>query len=209
MKTPIKSTILGILIIIIFLLGSVWGISSIKALPSQQPKPSPTPEILENGQYRYTDAQAGYSFTYAPGTLSITASKDKGEKYDHLSIQFKEIKGYGYQGMVLYVLPNPKKLTTEDFLLTEFTGKWKKQSPPTNLTKSDLGERFDIGGYTAIKTSLPNYLEIESAPYFVYVAYGNEIIGTGPLYGLMNATELAPETEKVFLEVLQTLTFLP
>jgi hypothetical protein len=204
-----KNRILIIGAVIIFAIAGTWSITTSNAQSYQHPKPSPTPEILETGQYRFADDKAGYSFTYQPESLSITIGKDKGEKYNHLSIQFTQIQGRGYQGMILYVLPNPKKLPTEEFLLSEFTGKWKKQPTPTNLEKVNLGEYFNIDGFTAIKTSAPTYLEIPNSPYFVYIAYGNKIIGASPIYGLMNASELAPESEAIFEQILQTLTLVP
>ncbi|NWG05179.1 MAG: hypothetical protein HXY35_00695 [Chloroflexi bacterium] len=204
-----KHIILIGVIIILFAIAGTWSITTTNAEAYKHPKPSPTPEILETGQYRFADDKAGYSFTYYPESLSITIGKDKGEKFNHLSIQFTQIQGAGYQGMVLYVLPNPKNLSTEEFLLSEFTGKWKKQPTPTSLDKSNLGKYFNIDEFTAIKTSAPTFLEIPNAPYFVYIAYGNKIIGTGPIYGLMNASKLTPESEAIFEQVLQTLNLVP
>jgi hypothetical protein len=197
---------------IVAVLGIAWGISSAEASPFSKPKPSPTPKVLENGWHQFTDAEAGYSFSYLPDSLSISIGKDKGEKYNHLSIQFSKVDGYGYQGMVVRVIPNPKKLSVEDFLLTEFTGisnaTSKKKSPPKNLSSAELGEYFTIGGQRAIKTTIPDY-RYESTPYFFYIQNNDNIIATAPLYGLMNASALAPEAEEVFIQILNTFTFNP
>src|SRR3990172_12945514 len=101
MKTSKKILIAGIIIGVLVLFGIFWAASSTKAQSYKHPKPSPTPEILENGWHRFTDEEAGFSFDYPPGSLSISIGKDKGEKYNHLTAQFSSIDGYGYQGMVL------------------------------------------------------------------------------------------------------------
>ncbi|OIN91099.1 MAG: hypothetical protein AUJ21_07840 [Anaerolineae bacterium CG1_02_58_13] len=209
MKTSKKVLIAGILIAAVSLLGILWGISATNAQPYQHPKPSPTPEILENGWYRFADAEAGYSFDYPPSSLSISIGKDKGEKYNHLTAQFSSIDGYGYQGMVLYIIPNPKKLSLEEFLLKEFKGKWTKKLPPENLSQTELGDYLNINGYTAIKTTLPTYVELETAPFFVYIEGRDKIIATGPMYGLMNASEIAPGSVELFMQILATFNLIP
>ena len=102
------------------LLGILIFLVAIILLPKEnifpfQPKTSSTPEILENGWYRFTDAEAGYYFDYPSDALHISVGKNKGEKYDHVFIQFIGVKGRGSQGMVLIIEPNHKKLSVEDF----------------------------------------------------------------------------------------------
>ncbi|HNC09994.1 MAG TPA: hypothetical protein PLX14_14885 [Anaerolineales bacterium] len=169
----------------------------------------PTPEILSNGAYRFSDEEAGYSFEYDPDIITVSVGKDKDETYNHLSIQFNQIQGYGYQGMVLYILPNSQKLPPADFLVTDFKGKWKEITPVDISMKSNIGEQIDINGFPAVKTYLSNYLEIESAPFFVYLSYGNKIIGAGPMFGMISSSELAPEAEQVFWNVLYSLILTP
>ena len=139
MKTSKKILIAGVLIAAVSIIRILWGLSSAEAKAVPQPQLSPTPRILENGWYEYTDKEAGYSFSYPPGSLYITSGKDKGEKYNHLSIQFVGIKGNGYQGMVVYLMANPKKYSTEEFLLQDYVGVWTKKTPPTNMSKAELG----------------------------------------------------------------------
>jgi len=195
---------LGIALLILML-----SLYSVGASTISHPKPSPTPDVLENGWHQFSDPEAGYSFSYPPDSLSISVGKDKGEKYNHLSIAFLAIEGYGYQGMVLYVLPNPKRIPVEDFLLKEFKGKWTKKSPPLSMSSTELGEFFTVGSNTAIKTTFPVYVEIQTAPFFVYIQNNDKIIATGPMYGLMKSTELAPQTEELFMQLLNTFVFDP
>ena len=96
-------------------LGILIFLVAITLLPKEnifpfQPKTSPTPEIPENGWYRFKDAEAQYYFDYPSDALHISVGKNKGEIYDHLTIQFSSLRGYCYKGMILYVIPNPKKL---------------------------------------------------------------------------------------------------
>ncbi|MBL8089149.1 MAG: hypothetical protein KF758_07715 [Anaerolineales bacterium] len=203
-----KSIMVIVVTVILFVLLSTWNIKPVSAPPYQHPKPSITPEILENGQYRFADDEVGYSFTYAPQTLSISVGNDRGEQYNHLSVQFAQIDGYGYQGMILYVLPNPNQLSLNEFLLKEFTGRWTKKTPQPNISESDLGEYFTVDGQPAIKTSIPFYIET-GGPFSVFIQNGDTIISMGPMYGLMKASELAPETVVVFERILKTMSFTP
>ncbi len=174
-----------------------------------QPKTSLTPEILKNGLYRFTDAKGGYYFDYPSDALHISVGKNKGEIYDHLTIQFSSVHGYGYQGMMLYVIPNPKKLSLEEFLLHEFKGTWTKQAPPINIQKEELGEFLNLNGHTAIKTTLQNYIEIETSPFFIYIHNGDKIIATGPMYGILNGSKVTPASLQLFNQILNTLSFIP
>jgi len=147
-----------------------------------------------------------YSFDYPAGSLSISPSKNQGEKYNTLLIQFVEIEGKGYQGMILYVMPNPKKLSIDDFLLKEFGGKWSKKTPRPGLSTVDLGEHFTINGNPAIKTTLSDYIET-GGPFSVFIQNGHRIISAGPMYGVMKSSEVAPETIELFMRILQTFRF--
>lgn len=205
MNTNKKLLLLGILLGLA-MLPVMQSLFSASAQPSQHPKPSPTPELLENGWYRFTDEEAGYSFSYPAGTLSVSPSKNQGEKYNTLLIQFINIEGKGYQGMILYVMSNPKKLSVDEFLLKEFGGKWSKKTPQPNLSAADLGEHFTLNGKSAIKTTLPAYIET-GGPFSVFIQNGDKIISTGPMYGVLGASEVAPESVELFRQILQTFQF--
>lgn len=208
MKCSIKIKQIPIFIGIAIALLALSGIS-VKVRQLMKTQALSNSEIPGNGFYRFSDEEAGYSFEYDPDIITVSAGKDKGEIYNHLSIQFIQIQGYGYQGMVLYVLPNPKSLEPADFLTVDFKGKWKEITPVDISMKSNIGEQIDINGFPAVKTSLSNYLEIESAPFFVYLSYGNKIIGAGPMFGMISSSELAPEAEQVFWNVLYSLILTP
>ena len=205
MNTNEKLLIFGMIFCFALLLGTL-SLFPAKASAVPSPKPSATPEVLENGWYRFTDSEAGYSFDYPRSALHISYGKNKGEKYNHLFIQFTEIKGYGSQGMVLFIGPNPKRLSVEEFL-TEFYAKKTKKSSLPPLSRTDLGEFIIVGGRSAIKTDLVTSELPSSFSFHVVFVNDNKAFITGPTYGLMNASEVAPESEELFMQVLNTFIF--
>jgi len=209
MKASKNILLAGLIVGILFLFVYLFATSTTNEQLDEHPQPLPTPEILENGLNRYTDAEAGYSFDYPPNSLHIQIGKDKGEKYNHLSAQFSLIDGHDYQGMVLVVHPNPKNLSLEEFLRKKYRNRWAEELPPENLSQTELGEYLNINGQKAIKTTIPYYVEVSTAPFFVYIENGNKIIATGPMYGLMRAPGIAPESVELFMQILVTFRFNP
>ncbi len=80
MNTSKKSLLTALLLGIALLFGITQNISANASQP-YTPQPSPTPEILENGWVRFTDAEAEYSFDYPPELVLLQTSKNKGNIY--------------------------------------------------------------------------------------------------------------------------------
>lgn len=199
---------IGLLLGIVSVLGILWGISSAEAGTIPRPKPSPTPEVLENGWYRFTDSDAGYYFDYPPNVARISYGKDKGEKYNHVYIQFFGIEEYQSQAMIFVIKPNPKKLSTEEFLIEWYSKKTKKTSQPS-FSKEEMGEFFSVDGEPAIRTELIAKEPPTSYSFHVIFVNGDKAFITGPSYGVMSASAVTPEAEELFTQILNTFTFNP
>jgi len=206
MKTSMKILITVIIIAAVSIIGILWGLSSVEAKAVPQPQPSPTPEILENGWYRFTDPEAGYSFDYPPQAVYISYGKDKGEKYNHVFIDFVEMKGS--QSMILVIQPNPKKLSVEEFLTEWYSKKTKKTSQPS-FSKEEMGEFFSVDGEQAIRTELIAQESPSSYSFHVIFVNGDKVFITGLAYSVMKATAVTPEAEELFTQILNTFTFIP
>jgi len=207
MNTNKKLLLLGILFGVITLL-AMQSLFSASAQPFQRPKPSPTPEVLENGWYRFTDSDAGYYFDYPPNVARISYGKDKGEKYNHVYIQFFGIEEYQSQAMIFVIKPNPRKLSTEEFLIEWYSKKTKKASQPS-FSKEEMGEFFSVDGKPAIQTELIAKEPPTSYSFHVIFVNGDKAFIIGPSYGVMSASAVTPEAEELFTQILNTFRFSP
>jgi hypothetical protein len=201
-----KVLILATLIGVALLFGGMWKNAAVNASQSYKPKPTFTPEVLANGLYRFTDTEAGYYFDYPPNVVYLSYGKDKGEKYNHVDIDFTKIGGA--QGMILIVKPNPRKLSAEEFLLEWHSEKTKKSSQ-SSFSKEEIGKFFSIGGVSAIQTELIAKEPPSSYSFHVIFTQGDKIFITGPAYGVMRASAVTPEAEALFAQILNTFTFIP
>lgn len=67
--------------------------------------PTPTPEVLGNGWYRYTDTEAGYSISYPDGTY-LDAQNEAGLDFLQATIGFPTSVGNEIQEMLISVYSN-------------------------------------------------------------------------------------------------------
>jgi len=206
MKTSKKSLLIILFLGMALLLG-ITQINSMNAGLPNKPQPSITPHVLENGWYRFTDAEAGYSFDYPPNNARVEYGKNKGEKYNHVFVEFAGGEEYHSQSMIILIEPNPKKLSTEEFL-TEWYSKETKQTTQPSFSKAEMGEFFSVGNKPAIRTKLIVNAAPTSFLYDVIFVDGDKAFITGPAYGLMSASEVTPEAEKLFRQILATFTFI-
>ncbi|NPA77157.1 MAG: hypothetical protein GXN93_05400 [Candidatus Diapherotrites archaeon] len=85
-----------------------------ESLPKRPP--TPTPEILPNGWYRYVDHSAGYAISYPP-EVYFEISRDAFLRYPQIFLTFP--RGTGGHGMFILVKDNPKGLAIDAFLRQE------------------------------------------------------------------------------------------
>ncbi len=92
MKISMNVLRAGLLIMIVALVGVLWGLSSASA-QSTKPPPPPTPQILENGWYGFTDSEAGYSISFPPGS-KLRVSRKTAPNYCPFAENLNEIINY-------------------------------------------------------------------------------------------------------------------
>ncbi len=78
-------------------------------------RPSPTPEVLGNGWYRFTDTDAGYSISYLPSAL-LDAQNQAGLEFRKATILFPSSVGEELQAMEILVYSNRERSSLPDLI---------------------------------------------------------------------------------------------
>ena len=207
MKTSKKSLLIVLFLGMALLLG-IRQINSVNVSLPNKPQPSITPQVLDNGWYRFADIEAGYSLDYPPNYARVEYGKNKGEKYNHVFVEFFGREAYHSQSMIILIEPNPNKLSVEEFL-TAWYSKQTKQTSQPSFSKAEMGEFFSVGTNPAIRTKLIVNAIPTSYLYHVIFVVGDKAFITGPAYGMMSASAVTPEAEKLFSQIFATFTFIP
>lgn len=117
MKTVPKVPILAVILGAALFVGALKGIFTAQAATGAKLRPTPTPEVLGNGWYRFTDREAGYSISYSAGTyLDVTSGADL--DFELARIHFPvSIGGKGqHQSMGITAFSNSNRLSLEQIV---------------------------------------------------------------------------------------------
>ncbi len=109
--------------------------------------------------------------------------------------------------MTIFVEPNPQKLSLNTFLSKYYKKITGKSSLP-NTFSLNLEEKVTVGKSSAIKTTLFN--SSFNSPYSIIFINKNNVYIVGPSYANAGGNqEVSPETEKLFLTILDTFMVSP
>jgi len=177
---------------------------SITPYPSPTPPPTPTvtatPIVLPNGWYLYTDPEAGYSFSYPPDA-HLSVSQGVLDSYSAVGVAFRLPGVHGYQGMVIRVEPNPRRLPVDRILAQLYTRSAQKP-PPDNL--SSQVEPITVAGLPAVRTSvLPTNTE-----FYILLPHGGKVYMIAPVHGPA-AAAVDSKALGLFYRILTTFTVNP
>jgi hypothetical protein len=176
--------------------------STLASVPNPQAQvpaqPStPTPVVLENGWYLYTDPEGEFSFSYPPTAL-VSAGQNPVDSSKNITIQFL-LPDRTYQGMSLRVEPNPKQ--TQGFAIAEQLYEKNTQKPATAKFKNSL-ETIQVGGLPAVKAVLPG----TNTEITLIIPYEKKVLFASPVHDT-SATQVDPEALELFYQVLNSLKF--
>ncbi|HPH95652.1 MAG TPA: hypothetical protein PKW33_04335 [Anaerolineaceae bacterium] len=118
--------------------------------PTPEPKPTATPELLENGWYLYRDPDGEFSFEYPPEAI-ITAGQNPYDLSKNIRIQFI-IPKTSYQGMRISLKRNPDKLQVNDIVKKMYENNSNK--PATEELIKSI-EKITVGGIPGYKVKIP------------------------------------------------------
>jgi hypothetical protein len=149
MKSARKLVIAATIVGLVLLVGAIIGAFTAQANAVSKPQPSPTPEVLGNGWYRYTDREAGYSISY-PSVASLTVSDDVAFSFNHIYIAFPPSSAE-YQGMQIIVYSNSERLSPDRFVQQHFLQDRLPQQAGADVT------HVQIAGLEAAKIQMDRW----------------------------------------------------
>lgn len=165
--------------------------------PKIEPSITPTPVVLDDGWFLYTDPDSEFTFAYPP-TARIDAGKNPLDLSKNISIQFK-LPDKPYQGMSIRLELNPKRLQGSEIANQLFEMSAQKQAP---VGFSNSFKPFTVGKASAIEASIPS-LNTETT---VIVPFGDKVFILSPVHDSVN-TKVEKETLELFYKILTTFTF--
>ena len=158
------------------------------------PTASPTPGIDENGWYIYSDADAGFSFSYPPDLVGHVSAG-----YKSVEISFRLLGVGGHEGMSIQKYPNPDEKTVEEIarIIYEETSQRTAPSDFNSITKPELVE---IAGYRATKMIIPSFI----SEFLLFIDNGKFTLIIGPVHDAVLLYS-APKALDLFYKILSTL----
>lgn len=124
---------------------------SLTPVPSEIFKP--TPVVLSNGWYLYTDPDGEFSFSYPPDCV-FNAGTNKIDLSKNITLQFLLPNTSSFQGMSIRIEPNTKHLKTEDMIAGIYE-KYSSKSAPADFKSFFQEKDFDVDGTLASQVSIP------------------------------------------------------
>ncbi len=191
MNTLRKSLLIGLLLGAALLFGIIKN-NSANASQPYKPQPSPTPEILENGWFRFTDPDAGYSIDY-PSNSSLSVSNDIALEYKHVTIIFPTLNGSDYHTMQIIVYANSERLPFKRIVEDKvYQGKSPKKGDDIPLTP------IKVSGFDAVKMVMSPF---DPA---VFISAKSKIYFISLPYDMLSGNPPTAEAIEVFNQILNT-----
>jgi hypothetical protein len=162
-------------------------------MPTQTPVP--TPVVLENGWYIYSDPDGEFSFAYPPTAL-ISAGQNPVDLSKNITIQF-QIPEKTYQGMSIRLESNPKRLPGAEIAKQLFEISAQK-SATVDFTNS-LQEVL-VGGISAVQAYIPS----TNTEVTIIIPYGDKVFIVSPVHDY-SMTKVEKETMGLFYQIVDTL----
>jgi hypothetical protein len=158
---------------------------------------TPTPVVLENGWYQYSDPDGLFSFAYPPDAL-ILSGQNPVDFSINITIQFK-LAEKPYQGMSIRLEPNPERLQGTDIAIQLFE-KSAQKPVPAEFTNS-LQQIF-VGGISAVQAYIPS----TNTEVTIIIPCDDKVFLVSPVHDSA-ATKVDQETLVMFYQILDTFKF--
>jgi len=195
-KAPLLSLLALSIVLVVGLLGN-WRFSrraQARALPGFQP--SPTPEILPNGWYRYTDYAAGYAISY-PADVRFILSRDKTLEFPQVYLLLPPSTGRDNQWMTILVLRNTEKLLPLQFIIQDIRETFRGHE-----TMQVFPKTVYFGSQEAF--------QIDISPFLpgVYVFHQDKVYFLALHADMLSGLPPTPGAREMFFKIADTFTLL-
>jgi len=188
--------ILGAAIVGLFGIRLSFHLVQARSLP--QPPPSPTPEMLPNGWYRYTDKAAGYAISYPPN-VRFTISRDKVLEFPKVGLILPPSTGRGNQGMTIIVYRNTESIPKQQFLIQKIYSRfYREQRSVRSLPMMEIR----LGENVAYQVDLAPYLPA------IYIFHQDKVYFLALHMDMLLGMPPTPGARKMFFEIASTFTLL-
>jgi hypothetical protein len=157
--------------------------------------PTPTPIVLENGWYLYTDPDGEFSFAYPPTAL-IHAGRNPVDFSTNVALQFI-LPDKPYQGMLIRLEPNPKRLQGTEIALQLFERSAQKPAP---VEFANSLTQISVGGTLAVQAYIPSM----NTEVTIIIPYSDKVFIICPEHDTP-VTKVEKETLELFYQILDTL----
>jgi len=126
-------------------------VSSLTPIPDEIS--TPTPVVLSNEWYLYTDPDSEFSFSYPPDCV-FNAGTNKIDLSKNITLQFLLPNPSSFQGMSIRIEPNTKHLRTEDMVAGIYE-KYTLKSAPADFKGFFKEKDINVDGILASQVSIP------------------------------------------------------
>jgi hypothetical protein len=164
---------------------------------SQTPPTTPTPILLDNGWYLYTDPDLEFSFAY-PSTALIFAGQNPVDLSKNINIQF-QLPDKAFQGMSIRLESNPKRLDGVEIARQLYE---KSSQKPAPVDFSNTLKPISVGGLTAIQAEIPSM----NTEITVIVPFEDKVLILSPVHDTP-VTKVEKEILELFYKILDTFKF--
>lgn len=147
----------------------------------------------------YTDLEAGYSIRYPPDAY-FHSGRDPRNRYKTVSIDFN-VRGYGYQGMVISVIENSDNLTLEQYLKNRGKEDTKQEERALAQYLSAV-EEIQVGNLSALWSKADQRSDL-----YVATAHQDKIF-VFAVSGSMAERVTGPETKDLAYKILSSFTII-
>ncbi|HPH95241.1 MAG TPA: hypothetical protein PKW33_10660 [Anaerolineaceae bacterium] len=160
------------------------------------PRPTATPELLENGWYLYHDPDGEFSFEYPKDTF-LQAGTRKTDSTKFVEMQFRLPVG-GYQGMSIRLIPNPKNLQGMEII----DGLYQKKNKTTPEEVKESYKKIEINGMKGFSVTMRD----ANTEITIIIPVKGKYFMISPVHSTV-AVSVDEQTLKIFYQVIESLKY--
>ena len=194
MRTRSRFFIIVAIVGLAVVAGGLRGIFAAQARVIPRHEPPPTPEVLGNGWYKFTDVDAGYSINY-PSDARLDAHYQADLEFKLITVVFPKSVGEANQEMEITVFSNRERSSLPDLVKQKiYRGRLPKNIKVVSLTA------VRVAGFDAEKLEIPPFY-----PALLFSAKGKVYFVALPM-NLLRGNPPTQVSVDLFYQIINTFT---